>query len=305
MARGITELDVHHAADDLVAGGERPTVERIRAHLGTGSPNTVVRHLDSWWSSVGARLRQRAIEQGRPQLPLAVDTLAQRCWTTALEMATEHAHAALAGQRDELEAARATWEAQWQAERERQAEREALLDQARHQANVQETAVAALREQLQQLAIHADDLQRQRDGAFARNDRLDQQLATTTAQLEALGRQHEQERGELRAHIRATEEHALGEIDRARQALREVERSASAAHARHARDLASAETARRQADAAMATAQRELHVQTALAERSAAQLAALGDLPQQLRAALEKATPQAPRGRRRSAPTAP
>jgi len=55
----------------------------------------------------------------------------------------------------------------------------------------------------------------------------------------------------------------------------------------------------------MATAQRELHVQTALAERSAAQLAALGDLPQQLRAALEKAAPQAPRRRRRSAPTAP
>ncbi len=27
MARGLTELDVHNAADDLVAGGERPTVE--------------------------------------------------------------------------------------------------------------------------------------------------------------------------------------------------------------------------------------------------------------------------------------
>lgn len=38
MARGITELDVHGAADALVAKGERPTVERVRAHLGTGSP---------------------------------------------------------------------------------------------------------------------------------------------------------------------------------------------------------------------------------------------------------------------------
>jgi len=37
MARGITESDVHTAADELVARGERPTVERIRAHLGTGS----------------------------------------------------------------------------------------------------------------------------------------------------------------------------------------------------------------------------------------------------------------------------
>ncbi|WP_235202835.1 DNA-binding protein [Stenotrophomonas maltophilia] len=30
MARGITESDVHTAADELVAKGERPTVERIR-----------------------------------------------------------------------------------------------------------------------------------------------------------------------------------------------------------------------------------------------------------------------------------
>ena len=43
MARGITESDVHTAADEIVAAGDRPTVERIRAHLGTGSPNTVTR----------------------------------------------------------------------------------------------------------------------------------------------------------------------------------------------------------------------------------------------------------------------
>lgn len=39
MARGITENDVHTAADELVAAGERPTVDRIRSHLGTGSPS--------------------------------------------------------------------------------------------------------------------------------------------------------------------------------------------------------------------------------------------------------------------------
>lgn len=43
MARGITELDFHQAADSVVLAGERPTVERIRAVLGTGSPNTVIR----------------------------------------------------------------------------------------------------------------------------------------------------------------------------------------------------------------------------------------------------------------------
>ncbi len=37
MARGITELDAHGAAEALVADGERPTVERVRTHTGTGS----------------------------------------------------------------------------------------------------------------------------------------------------------------------------------------------------------------------------------------------------------------------------
>ena len=31
MARGITESDVHTAADEIVVAGERPTVERIWA----------------------------------------------------------------------------------------------------------------------------------------------------------------------------------------------------------------------------------------------------------------------------------
>lgn len=57
MAKGITETDVHTAADEIVAAGERPTVERIRAHLGTGSPNTVTRWLDTWWKQLGERLQ--------------------------------------------------------------------------------------------------------------------------------------------------------------------------------------------------------------------------------------------------------
>ncbi|MGE6332523.1 DNA-binding protein [Stenotrophomonas sp. NPDC077659] len=105
-ARGLTDLDVHDAADDIVSQGERPTVERIRAHLGTGSPNSVTRHLDSWWGSVGARLRQRAREQERPDVPGAVSALAQRCWNAALEAAAEHARAAGAAEQAVLDAHR-------------------------------------------------------------------------------------------------------------------------------------------------------------------------------------------------------
>jgi len=47
MDRGITETDVHTATDVLVAASDRPTVERVRAHLGTGSPSTVTRWLET------------------------------------------------------------------------------------------------------------------------------------------------------------------------------------------------------------------------------------------------------------------
>ncbi|WP_208415220.1 DNA-binding protein [Xanthomonas euroxanthea] len=36
-----------HGAACALADGERPTVERIRAHLGTGLPNRVVRWLET------------------------------------------------------------------------------------------------------------------------------------------------------------------------------------------------------------------------------------------------------------------
>jgi chromosome segregation ATPase len=49
MARsGINYDQVAAAADEIVAEGLRPTIEAIRLRLGTGSPNTVLRHLTAW-----------------------------------------------------------------------------------------------------------------------------------------------------------------------------------------------------------------------------------------------------------------
>lgn len=89
MARGIIESDVHTAADELVAKGERPTVERIRAHLGTGSPNTVTRWLETWWNRLGTRLQPR-----RPDFddaPAVLAELAGQWWELALKHAREAA----------------------------------------------------------------------------------------------------------------------------------------------------------------------------------------------------------------------
>lgn len=49
MARdGITEKQVADAADALVAAKQQPTIRAVREALGTGSPNTVHRHLATW-----------------------------------------------------------------------------------------------------------------------------------------------------------------------------------------------------------------------------------------------------------------
>jgi hypothetical protein len=111
MARGITESDVHAAADALVALGERPTVERIRAHLGTGSPNTVVRWLETWWLGLGERLasnRQLCINTAN--VPEAVAALAGHWWTLALDHARDHADETVSGERAALLDARDTLE---------------------------------------------------------------------------------------------------------------------------------------------------------------------------------------------------
>ena len=53
MPKGITQAQVDDAADALLAAGENPTVEKVRAALGTGSPNTVTRMLDTWRNQIG------------------------------------------------------------------------------------------------------------------------------------------------------------------------------------------------------------------------------------------------------------
>lgn len=64
MARpGITNDEVVAAIDAILASGEEPTIQRIRDHLGTGSPNTIHRHLVTWRAS-------RPVEQRKaPELP--------------------------------------------------------------------------------------------------------------------------------------------------------------------------------------------------------------------------------------------
>lgn len=68
MARtGITYEEVSTAADSLIAKGEQPTINAIRSVLGTGSPNTIHRHLTLWKQSAIPSEQRKA-----PELPSAL-----------------------------------------------------------------------------------------------------------------------------------------------------------------------------------------------------------------------------------------
>jgi chromosome segregation ATPase len=59
MARiGISYEQVAQAADTLVSIGQKPTISAIRAELGTGSPNTIIVHLNKWRDSQPVKQKQ-------------------------------------------------------------------------------------------------------------------------------------------------------------------------------------------------------------------------------------------------------
>jgi colicin import membrane protein len=60
MARiGITYEQVNAMANAIVGEGMRPTIESIRQRLGTGSPNTIHRHLAAWRAAKPVQAEQK------------------------------------------------------------------------------------------------------------------------------------------------------------------------------------------------------------------------------------------------------
>jgi hypothetical protein len=82
-SKGVTQSDVSHAADALLRAGERPTIDKVRAKIGRGSPNTVNPMLDAWWKTLSARLDSGPAALHR--LPEAVVHIAEALWMHALE----------------------------------------------------------------------------------------------------------------------------------------------------------------------------------------------------------------------------
>jgi len=107
-SRGVSAADVERAADQLLRSGERPTVEKVRATLGTGSPNTINPLLDGWWKRIGSRLDAGPAALHR--LPESVAHVAEALWMQALDEGRRRAQIEIAGDKRAADQAKDAYE---------------------------------------------------------------------------------------------------------------------------------------------------------------------------------------------------
>ena len=228
MARpGITQAQVNETADALLRAGERPTIERVRQVLGTGSPNTVVRLLEVWWAALGQRLQEHEAKLSLPDAPDSVVTAASQLWLTALGAAKTIALSDLAGEREQLAAER-------QAFIENTLVLEAESTHAREQA---ELATAARRQvetrfaDLERLAATQSaqllDLQAQRDSVQSDRDALTARVAGLQETSDQIREDATAERHALESQARLNEDRWMQEVDRGRQEVALLQKTLS------------------------------------------------------------------------------
>jgi len=146
-ARGITprsvnSSDVDRAADQLLRAGSRPTIEKVRATIGRGSPNTINPLLDAWWSRLAARLDAGPAALHR--LPEPVLHAAEGLWLQALSEARKRAATEQGSSRSALARDRQELEVRSHVLSIRESELTARLEQAERRANQLQLEVATL-----------------------------------------------------------------------------------------------------------------------------------------------------------------
>jgi len=309
MARGITESDVHTAADELVAGGERPTVERIRGHLGTGSPNTVTRWLETWWKNLGTRLQPE-----RPDLkdaPTVLAELAGQWWALALQHARDAALEDLAEARRELSAEREEHHRQQEELAKQTSEMRSLSEAADLSEKLATARATELQRLVEQLHAQIGELKQQLKSSHQRVELLEAARDSLDARVQEVQELARSERESLGEYVRSAEDRALRDVDQARQEVRLLQAQLAATVKRHAGIEADLRHAVERAQAAASSATAEADNQRGRSAALEEQLARLQSLPAEFEAALRRSQPaqkspkKASRRVKKAAPKAP
>lgn len=223
VTRGVQPDEVWAAADAVLSQGERPTIERVRAHLGRGSPNTVAPMLDAWYASLAKRLASDDEGVGElGTLPAPVLRAAKALWGRAQQHAQEQAAQSVQVDRDALGNLV-----------ERLAAERIALDQERQRLNERSealgTALQAKEQQIADLVRQVTDLRKGLAGRDAEIVSLRTQRAETTqalqaerGRLDALNEEHRQERERLEQRASAQERRLLEDVDRARHEVKRL-----------------------------------------------------------------------------------
>jgi chromosome segregation ATPase len=296
MARGITESDVHDAADELVAKGDRPTVERIRMHLGTGSPNTVTRWLETWWQGLGPRLHSHAAHLAIPGAPEAVLDLAGQWWSIALASARDVADHALAVDRAQLEADRADLERSSAALDARSRGIDVQLGLAQHAEQLALAQTGELQRLVSQLQAQLAETSLQRDTTLTQLDQAREAGIQLQRQLEQQLSGFQTEREQFTQHVRAVENRAHLEVDRGRQEIKELKAEISATNKERARREKELVTNAQRTSHEVSRAIQDASAQRARADALETQLSQLKDLPAAMQAVLVRARHKAKPG---------
>ncbi len=227
--RGVQAHDVAQAADQLIAAGQRPTIERVRQTLGRGSPNTIAPLLDAWFAQLGARLGLTSNAPGEgpgatSTIPTGVWEAAKTLWEQALVNAGDVVQRELAHQSESLR------------------EQRAALDVDRAALDVVVVQVAQREQQHQQMLEHLQsEVSHWRENAQGWQKKasdLERELRAAHETLGAATRERGEERrrhdeqvqllvGDHRrqAEVTAAEHHRLlGQIDRGRLAIKTLEK---------------------------------------------------------------------------------
>ncbi|MBC8982344.1 DNA-binding protein [Pseudomonas lurida] len=214
MAVGVPENDVFAAADAVLARGERPTVERVRLHLGRGSPARIGGLLDQWW----ARLAERLNGATRlPKLPTEVAEAFVAVWQQSIYLAQGVAEQALTEQRQVMIAEHERVSAAEELAREDAVLARQIAMTAQAAQQVSETRLTDLELLLEQRVKQIQDLRHQRDSLLRERGDAQQHSQTLHQQLQDLRLKADQERVAQEIYVRGVEDRAHREVDRARE----------------------------------------------------------------------------------------
>jgi len=230
--RGVQREDVWAAADAVLLAGEKPTIERVRQHLGSGSPNTVGPLLEQWFKHLGRRIQDPGAFAAPTGVPDPVLVVAQHFWETAL-----------AQTRGDFEQRLREGLADAVANVESEKERAEIAGAAAFEASAKATKLTA------ELAEQGALLQQVHEEHAADRARLQEVRATLTVERERLI----EERQRTAKEVLELKQQLAAAIERADAADRRValeldrERNARAKAERHVETLQKAVAAAREA----------------------------------------------------------